>query len=79
MPADRRRKDRDWFVASEGDELFGSIKQGAFLATLMDIRDELKELNAVFRCKNFQRIPAKLDAIRRNTARKRQSKNPSIH
>lgn len=41
----------------------------------MDIRDELKELNAtlrVLRCRNFLHIPATLRGIRANTERKRK-------
>lgn len=40
-------------------------------AVLMDIRDELKRLNNLFHCINFMNIPSKLDAIKRNTAKKR--------
>ena len=46
-------------------------------AVLMDLRDELKEMNQSLRCLrciNFLRIPAKLDAIRRNTAKKIRKK-----
>lgn len=38
---------------------------GAQLAALMDIRDELQKLNAVFACGNFQSIPRELRAINR--------------
>jgi hypothetical protein len=50
--------------------------QSATLAVLMDIRDELQQLNRVFSCYNFQQIPKKLDAIKRNTARKKRVKKP---
>lgn len=39
----------------------------AQLAALMDIRRELKKLNAVFSCKNFQNVPKILKQIRKNT------------
>jgi hypothetical protein len=42
-------------------------------ALLMDIRDELKQLNQTFSCTNFQRIPAKLDRIGRNTEKRRKA------
>lgn len=53
-----RHKDRDWSDAPNTFE-YGAVR------VLMDIRDELKKLNAVFGCQNFQAIPRKLDAIRR--------------
>lgn len=43
-------------------------------AILMDIRDELKQLNQLFRCTNFLRIPAKLDRIGRNTEKTRRAR-----
>ena len=56
----------------------------AGIAVLMDLRDELKELvrtnreidNSLraLRCRNFLRIPAKLDRIGRNTEKKRKLK-----
>lgn len=46
------------------------------VALLMDIRDELQTLNIVLRCPQFQLIPHKLDAIRRNTTKKRRPKRP---
>lgn len=41
-------------------------------AVLMDIRDELRKMNRVLTCPRFTAIPAKLDEIRRNTARRRR-------
>jgi hypothetical protein len=49
----------------------------ASFAVLLDIREELRTLNLILRCPNFTRIPAKLDAIKRNTARPRKQKKPS--
>jgi hypothetical protein len=46
----------------------------AHLAVLMDIRYELVRLNNLFRCGNFLDIPAKIDAIRKNTAKPRKRK-----
>lgn len=40
-------------------------------ALLMDIREELRALNALLSCPNFTSIPASLRAIRRNTAKPR--------
>ena len=39
----------------------------ANLATLMDIRDELKALNQLLHCHEFMEIPWKLRAIVKNT------------
>ena len=44
----------------------------AQLATLMDIRDELKLLNSTLRCPNFLEVPSILRQIRRNTAKPRK-------
>lgn len=44
---------------------------GVAVAVLMDIRDELKTLNAVLACPRFIDIPNKLDRIERNTKRKK--------
>ncbi len=42
------------------------------IAVLMDIRDELQLLNRVLYCPNFMAIPRKLDAIIKNTKKKRR-------
>lgn len=67
-----RHKDANW-------NLQDNIQtwEEAQAAVLMDIRDELKQMNlilSVLRCTNFLNIPHKLDAIRRNTAKKRRTK-----
>ena len=41
-------------------------------ALLMDIRDELKLLNALLTCRNFTGIPATLRAIRVNTTKRKR-------
>lgn len=63
-----RYKDVDWTL---NEDQIGSWQQ-VEVAVLMDIRDELKLLNSMLRCPNFQQIPAKLDAIRKNTAKPRK-------
>lgn len=67
--ADTRRKDLTW---NTGDG--GVTWDGAKLAVLMDIRDELKRMNAVLYCPNFTDIPRKLEAIRKNTTKPRAKK-----
>ncbi len=47
----------------------------AQLAVLIDIREELKAMNLklnVLQCRDFLQIPHKLDAIKRNTNRKKK-------
>jgi hypothetical protein len=65
--SDRRRKDVTWDVADESGAMPTWERVG--IAVLMDIRDELKVLNSILRCPNFQAIPFKLDRISRNTAK----------
>ena len=48
------------------------------VAVLMDIRDELKNLNALLHCKNFQDIPGILRQLQMNTRKpKRKSRKPA--
>ena len=49
--------------------------EGAQLAVLMDIREELHSLNNIFRCYKFLQIPGKIEAIRKNTAKPKRKKN----
>lgn len=68
-----RHKDANW-------DLTDSVGlDGASLAVLMDIRDELKRLNKVLQCPNFIAVPRKLDdieaelrQIRLNTRKKKR-------
>lgn len=46
MGIDRRLKDRIWHVANAYGTLYGEPLDGQILAVLMDLRDELKALNA---------------------------------
>jgi hypothetical protein len=53
----------------------------ATLTVLMDIRDELQSvrnhlgnISATMSCRNFQRIPAKIDRIGRNTEARKGAK-----
>jgi hypothetical protein len=57
-----RNKDTSWTVPS------GTISyEAASLCVLMDIRDELKQLNALLSCSNFTLLPRVLKQIRANT------------
>ena len=61
-----RHKDTNWSVPETA-----SVYE-AQLAVLMDIRDELKTLNLLLHCDNFQRIPRYLKAIEKNTGKGRK-------
>lgn len=66
---DRRKKDVNWNAAdADGSITWDRVP----VAILMDIRDELKKLNALLHCHNFTDIPHKLERIKRNTAKKRK-------
>lgn len=57
-----RHKDSTWDVSDvNGKAVSWATVQ---VAVLMDIRDELKKLNGLLHCPNFQAIPRKLDEIR---------------
>ena len=74
-----RHKDQNWTLPDGTDQPDGSrthLWESITAALLMDIRDELKRMNAILHCSNFLRIPHKLDEIRRNTAKRRKRKAP---
>ncbi len=66
-----RLKDRDWVFHKQVNGHYSDTH--CAMALLMDIRDELKKLNALFHCPNFTAIPQNLNAIRRNTTKKRKA------
>lgn len=66
-----RHKDVNWSLAAgtkKGDTTEHSW-ESIHAAILMDIRDELKSLNAVLHCANFVQIPWTLKKIQYNTAK----------
>lgn len=65
--SDTRQRNLNWSINHHTYE-------AAQLAVLMDIREELQKLNLTFRCPNFLQIPNKIEAIRKNTAKKRRIK-----
>lgn len=67
--ADTRHKNRNWNL---GDTLTSITWNQVQTALLMDIRDELQSMNSILHCSNFLAIPNKLEAIRRNTRKKRR-------
>jgi hypothetical protein len=57
----RRGKDAAWNVYdSDGSTSWDKVE----IIVLMDIRDELKKLNALLHCENFISIPRTLKGIR---------------
>lgn len=68
-----RHKDANWNLSGVGpDERSVKTWEEAGIAVLMDIRDELKRLNATLHCQNFLAIPWTLKGIERNTTRKKR-------
>ena len=65
-----RKKDIEWNCVPEN----GVTYESAQLAVLMDLRDELKRLNALLYCENFTDIPMILRKIQSNTSKPRHSK-----
>ena len=55
-----RYKDANWNLTAPNVQTWDQAQ----VAVLMDLRDELKKLNAVLACPNFQEIPHTLKAIR---------------
>jgi len=78
--AETRHRDVQWNLREEGTPTGDGRRSYSYnhiqTALLMDIRDELKALNAVFSCHRFQDVPNKLDRIARNTRRKK--KHPTL-
>lgn len=66
-----RWKNQSWDMAADDHPTYDMAQ----LATLMDIRDELQTLNAVFRCHNALVIPELLRAIKKNTTKPRRKKS----
>jgi hypothetical protein len=67
---DSRKKNANWQLTTLFDGRYSM--ESAQLAVLMDLRDELQTLNGILSCPNFMSVPHKLDAIRRNTIRRRR-------
>lgn len=64
---DTRRKDVEWSITDAAGMVPTWERVG--IAVLMDIRDELKRLNAAIYCQNFLAIPHTLKRISHNTAK----------
>lgn len=68
-----RFKDSDWALPRSDSGHIDSW-QLAQIAVLMDIRDELKQLNRVFGCRNFLELPQIVRQIKANTAKSKRKK-----
>ncbi len=68
----QRLKDHQWTVAPDATGVHSH--SAASLTVLMDIRDELKELNAILRCPNSAGIPETPRRISANTAKPRKKR-----
>jgi hypothetical protein len=60
-----RHKDGNWNLPKGGNGDPLQWKEHVTIAVLMDVRDELKRLNALLHCPNFTAIPDTLRGIRR--------------
>lgn len=70
MSEPQRYKDQQWMI-SPGTS--GTVSwEAVHAAILMDLRDELKKLNALLHCYNFTAIPGILRDVARNTTPKKR-------
>jgi len=69
---DRRQKNSDWYTTDQSGRVLDRVYEGAILATLMDIRDELQAIRRRLDCRSTLEIPVLLQAIDRNTRKPRK-------
>ena len=88
MAIDRRQKNGNWLVADElldgSTRVREQVREGAILATIMDLRDELQAIRRLMECPNvaagfraMQSIDQRLSrgiVTRRPAAKKRSAK-----
>ena len=72
--ADRQAKDVEWDVVNENGKV--PTWEHASIAVLMDIRRELRTLNRLLGCANFNAIPHVLRNIEKNT--KSRKRKPTV-
>jgi len=68
----RSRQNVEWEIPQREHDV--PSVESATLCVLMDIREELRTLNALLGCYNFTQIPAVLRSIRRNTTKRPRAK-----
>lgn len=75
MAVDRRRRNVEWNLSDGNNHLHSQLSYlYMHSALLMDIRDELKRLNALLHCHNFIGMPATLRTISRKIPARRKAK-----
>lgn len=74
MAIDRSRRNITWAVANETGVLYEPCVGHAQLAVLMDIRQELRQINATLQCAETRSIPRILRCISANTAKPRKAR-----
>ena len=68
-----RFKNMDWDIAGSGTGSRVQVDiEGAILAVLMDLREEIQRLNMLLHCPNFMVIPGKLERIARKLPSRRK-------
>jgi hypothetical protein len=75
MSVDRRCRNWNWKVTDSNDLV---TWDGARLAVLMDIRDELRKLNMLLNCRNCVQIPMILRRIEKNTQKRKRRRKPQL-
>lgn len=72
MSEAKRFKDQNWTIPQSDS---GTVSwDGVTVAILMDIRDELKKLNALLHCSNFVTIPTIMREVAVNTKPKKRKR-----
>ena len=71
-----RLKDVDWKVWRSAYNTVS--KEHVALAVLLDLRDELRSLNALLHCSNFIEMPRILRQIRSNTVKPKKKKKVAV-
>jgi hypothetical protein len=67
--------DIEWDITHKNDNGRVAVEWDKVpIVVLMDIRRELKKLNAILHCPNFLSIPFKLDEIKKNTKKPKKKK-----
>lgn len=72
MKGDTRCANSTWTIRAADQT--GASWEGAQLAVLMDLRDELQKLNRLLGCDRFVGIPSVLAQIARQTKKKKKQR-----
>ncbi len=70
-----RFRDKKWNVGGDEEKSQNPTYDGAQLAVLMDIREELQAVRRILQCGSFTNLPFVISKIEKNTKpRRRKSK-----